>query len=244
MTARDPSLSEPLQRFIAEAPKVREPHIEFLNDVRATLHEGSTVIDIGAGDAPYRELFEGLNYRTCDWENSIYQPTQPPDYVANAIDLPFDSDSIDGIVCTQVLEHVAEPWLAFDEFIRVLRPGGSLWVTTPFVWFIHEAPYDFYRYTSYGLRFLAERSGFDVVDVKPMGSSMATVSQVGELAGWLLGRSDDGRNGERDLVDKVGQRLAQVFSEFSDLDFQWILPLCYSMKAQKPSGSSESSSTS
>ena len=140
--------------------------------------------------------------------------------MANAIDLPFENDSIDGIVCTQVLEHVGEPWLAFDEFIRVLRPGGSLWVTTPFVWFIHEAPYDFYRYTSYGLRFLAERSGFHEVDVKPMGDSMSTISQFNELAGWLLGRGEDGLDAERDMVDKVGQRLAQVFSEFSHLDLQ------------------------
>ena len=77
-------ISDELRRFIGEAPAARAPHISFLQAAAASLAPGATVLDVGAGDAPYRELFAKLNYLTCDWENSIYEPSRPPDVIAGA----------------------------------------------------------------------------------------------------------------------------------------------------------------
>ena len=63
------------------------------------------------------------------------------------------------MVCTQVLEHVPDPGAALSEFLRVLRPGGRVAISTPLTWFLHETPHDYYRYTSYGLTHLSTRPG-------------------------------------------------------------------------------------
>jgi ubiquinone/menaquinone biosynthesis C-methylase UbiE len=72
---------------------------------------------------------------------------------------------VDAVLSTQVLEHVADPLSVLAEFFRVLKPDGRLWLTAPFVWYLHEEPYDYYRFTSHGLRFLLERAGFIEIEV-------------------------------------------------------------------------------
>ena len=228
-------LSKQLSDFLAQAPLMREPHIPFLRDVGGTLPPGSIVIDVGSGSAPYRELFQGLEYRTYDRAESIYSPEHPTDGIGSATDLPCENGSVAGIICTQVLEHVAEPWLAFEEFFRVLEPGGFAWITTPFVWYLHEIPYDYYRYTPYALRFLAERAGFNVQEISPMSTSPQTVSQLLQDLRWTMGRlNDQVVDEQRDVIEGVLQQVAALVEDFSPLDGQRILPLGYSMKIEKP----------
>src|SRR5207245_3323393 len=81
--------------------------------------------------------------------------------------LPFRSDVFASVLCTQVIEHVPTPEHVFAQAYRVLKAGGYLVLTTPQTWGLHEVPHDYYRYTEYGLRFLAERAGFTVVRVEP-----------------------------------------------------------------------------
>ena len=94
-----------------------------------TSRTGRVVLDVGAGGAPYRELFSAFDYRTTDWSGTSHAPTTPVDYVAPAHDLPLETATVDAVVCTQVLEHIAEPVETLLEFRRVLRPGGRLIVT-------------------------------------------------------------------------------------------------------------------
>lgn len=70
----DLEISAALRQFLDEAPVAREPHVPFLLKAAASLAPGSRVLDVGAGDAPYRELFAGLEYLTCDWVDSQYAP--------------------------------------------------------------------------------------------------------------------------------------------------------------------------
>src|SRR5207245_449865 len=153
--------SEELRAFIEEAPFEREPIFEFLADATTRLASGSRVADIGAGSAPYRELFSEFTYLTIDRADSLHRDASDFDIIASADAVPLDDDYLDAIVCTQVLEHLADPAAALREFNRLLRPGGQLLLTAPLVWEEHEVPYDFFRYTRSGLEHLLRGADFE-----------------------------------------------------------------------------------
>ncbi|MFL5885769.1 MAG: class I SAM-dependent methyltransferase, partial [Thermoleophilaceae bacterium] len=155
-----------LAEFVAELPHERGPIVVFVRRAAASIPAGSRVLDAGAGDAPYRELFRHVDYVTADWPNSVHEGAQQSDVVASLDDLPLDDATFDAVVCTQVLEHLEEPLTVLRELARVSKPGATLWITVPLVWPIHEAPFDFFRYTPYSLASLLTRSGFADVDVR------------------------------------------------------------------------------
>lgn len=229
-------ISESLRRFVEEAPVARVPHIALLRGVAAALAPGSIVLDVGAGDAPYRELFDGLDYRTADWEETIYAPERTTDYVGAADNLPLPDDAVDAVVCTQVLEHVPDPGAALLEFLRVLRPGGRVAISTPLTWFLHETPHDYYRYTSYGLTHLLHTAGFEQVDVRAMNDSPSTIAELLRHLRWNLGTADDGHNDRREAVGALLAEAAGMLESVSWLDTQWRLPLSFFATAHAPGG--------
>jgi SAM-dependent methyltransferase len=170
---------------------------------------------------------------TCDWENSIYTPEIAPDIMAPANRIPVEDAVFDGILCTDVLEHVAEPLSVLQEFHRLLKPGGLVWITVPFIWYLHEQPYDYFRYTSHGLRSLLERSGFVDIQVTPLSDAFSTVAQLTRDLGWMMGRGGDKCDGQRDLIERTMQQVAGLIGSFSDYDTQWIFPLEYSVEARR-----------
>jgi SAM-dependent methyltransferase len=107
--------------------------------------------------------------------------------------LPFEDESFDTVLCTSVLEHVDNPELAMGEIARVLRSGGHALVTVPFLYPTHEAPYDFQRYTHYGLSGLARRHGLEVLDLGAQGGPVLMVVHYVVLAVrqglWLAARA-------------------------------------------------------
>lgn len=128
------------------------------------------VLDAGAGECQYRSLFDHAKYTSVDfacgketWDYSRL------DVVADLFDLPFESGSFDVILCTQVLEHINRPLEFLKELCRVLKPGGRLYLTAPQGFKEHQVPHDYYRYTSFGLKFLFEEAGFDISYIQPMG---------------------------------------------------------------------------
>jgi SAM-dependent methyltransferase len=112
------------------------------------------VLDIGAGDRwvrPY--LGEDVEYLALDYPQTgrdLYEAT--PDVFADAVALPFADGTFDGVICLEVLEHVREPAAVIREIARVLKPGGRAWLSMPFLYPLHDAPFDFQRYTEFGLR--------------------------------------------------------------------------------------------
>lgn len=214
---------------------MRRPHVSFLRGAAAEVAAGATVLDVGAGDAPYAELFRAHDYLTVDWSQTGHRPERPVDIVAEAHSIPRADRSVDAIVCTQVLEHLPEPRAALQEFHRLLRPRGTLWMTTPFAWYMHEVPYDFYRYTPWGLRYLLEGAGFADIDVKPMSTSMETIAELMRHLRWIIGEGHDGLDERRAAVGDLVARLSQAVEAQSYLDTQSLLPVALSARAVRPS---------
>lgn len=146
---------------------------QFVASVGTLVRNGSRVLDLGAGECVYRRFFSHASY--CGVDAAIGESTweySNLSVLAFADALPFSSGSFDDILCTQLLEHVRDPRLVLTEARRVLRPGGRLFLTVPMAQGEHQVPYDFYRYTSFGLRHLLESAGFASVDIQPFGGRL------------------------------------------------------------------------
>lgn len=123
------------------------------------------IIDIGCGNKPYADLFEGCQHIGVN--PSTVDAT--PDIVGDALQLPLRDSIADIVLCTQVLEHVERPWELISECCRVLKPGGFLVLSAPFYWPLHEEPWDFFRYTHHGLRSLVITERLEVITLMADG---------------------------------------------------------------------------
>ena len=122
---------------------------------------GSVVLDAGAGDGPYRSLFAHARYESADFLSSNRKYVKPT-YECDLSAIPVGDARFDFVVFNQVMEHLPEPGLVVAELFRVLKPSGKMIYTGPLFFEEHEQPYDFYRYTRFGVRHIFERAGFVV----------------------------------------------------------------------------------
>jgi SAM-dependent methyltransferase len=130
-------------------------------------HIRGRVIDLGCGLCPYRADILSLanEYIGVDWDASYHSDEFVDIKTDLSQRLPFDEGYADTIVAFQVLEHLPDPCGFLSECFRVLNSDGVLYMTVPFMWPLHESPYDYYRYTCYGLAYLLKRVGFDVIEI-------------------------------------------------------------------------------
>lgn len=139
-----------------------------------------TILDVGAADRwVASHLHPQTDYLALDYPatgNQFYAAR--PDVFADACALPIADASIDGVVCLEVIEHVPDPGQAVKEIARVLRPGGTAWISMPFLYPVHNEPFDFQRYTRYGLRRDAERAGLDVVELRRSGHALRAAGLI------------------------------------------------------------------
>jgi len=126
------------------------------------------VVDLGCGKAPYKDIVlrTADEYIGVDWKNSMHDQSNVDVLADLSQPLPFDNAYADTATSFFVLEHLTEPDFFLSECSRILRPGGWLYMLVPFLWHIHEEPYDFYRYTHYGLRYLLEKNGFSEIIIE------------------------------------------------------------------------------
>lgn len=141
-------------------------------------HFKGTLYDLGAGESPYKDFFLQYadQYIAVDWAGS-YHDTKADIAADLNLPLPIGSEVADSVVSLSVMEHLCEPQTMLNEAFRILKPGGGIVLQVPWQWWIHEAPYDFFRYTPYGLKYLFEKAGFVDVVVAP---------QSGFFTVWIL----------------------------------------------------------
>jgi SAM-dependent methyltransferase len=146
----------------------------------AKLFDGS-MLDVGCGSKPYFRYFKTTTYIGLDIDNEVNRRAGIAEYLFDGTQFPFDADCFDGVISNQVLEHVFDPNQFFAEINRVLKLKGLLMITVPFVWDEHEQPFDYARYTSFGLVHLAKKYGFEVVYHKKMGTGFEIICQLTNL---------------------------------------------------------------
>ena len=131
----------------------------------------SLVLDVGCGHKPYRDYFRPARYLGMDRTRD----DSSPDILGDACHIPVRSQAVDVLVSTQVIEHVAKPDQLLKEFYRVLKPGGSLVLSGPMYWPLHEEPYDFFRFTKHGFAHLLGDSGFERWIIEEDGGDWAQI---------------------------------------------------------------------
>ncbi len=175
---------------LASSPTQRRrisPALAGLNEQllpRLAAHAKGQFLDAGCGTQPFRGSIEPHVDRYLAYD--IEARVDAVDYIGDVEDMGVvPSSSVDSMLCSEVLEHVPHPARALDEFARIVRPGGALIVTVPFLARLHEEPHDYYRYTRHGLRRLLEDAGFEVDDIAETGSLFSFIGHQVSVA--LLG---------------------------------------------------------
>lgn len=153
----------------------RKANFAYLAPRLRTLPDESVVVDLGAGVSQFRAL-------TARFRHLVALDFYPYELVRVVADLtrrfPLRTCRADAVIASNVLEHIPEPEPCLAECLRILRPGGLLVGAVPFLMRVHQAPYDFHRFTHFRLRALLSAAGFTDVEVTPLGKPWDVLQSV------------------------------------------------------------------
>jgi len=180
MTTKHSSGIQRLQKYEARITSsdylVYKPLIDLLvKNIRK--HAFGSVLDIGCGNKPYKDLFESNidAYIGCD---VVQSDLNLVDVICEANNIPLDSETFDTIFSTQVIEHVADHNGLVSEAFRLLKPQGKIIISGPMYWHLHEEPHDYFRFTKYGFEYLLAKHGFSDICIEPCGGKWALTGLV------------------------------------------------------------------
>lgn len=171
-------ITSPLSIAINPAYIIRNGLYKAISNIAPNIT--GNVLDFGCGSKPYESLFVNANsYVGVDIEVSGHNHKDSKvDYFYDGKKLPFDDASFDAIVSFEVFEHVFNIEEVLVEIHRVLKPNGQLLISIPFAWGEHEIPYDFARYTSFGITHILDKNNFEVVKLTKTTTYILTVFQM------------------------------------------------------------------
>ena len=138
------------------------------------------VLDVGCGHRPYEKIFSaageyiGMEYDSP--KNRARFKNIDVWYGGGAF--PLENSSYDSVIVTEVLEHVFDPDVMLSEVARVMKPGGTLLLSAPFAWDEHEKPYDYARYSSFGLQHILSKHGFEVTEHIKTATDIRVIFQL------------------------------------------------------------------
>jgi len=162
-------------------------HIDFIREhVSPRLGEDLKAIEFGGSNGFLAALLEGIEYEVA--------PNAPAVDVQNLSQYP--SDEFDLVILDEILEHVPRPWVAVEEVRRILKPGGCLITSSPFMIAEHRMPKDYWRFTKDGVRVLL--SNYSTVEAHSWGNA-GSVTYL--MQGMMVTTQDAIDAGTFDLVD-------------------------------------------
>jgi SAM-dependent methyltransferase len=207
---------------------INSPYYLHFRSLFADLEHASTrahgrLLDIGCGNKPYEKMFAGRisQYVGCD---VVQSSERRVDVISEATAIPLPDATFDTILCTQVIEHVSDHLKLLEEAFRLLRSSGVLILSGPLYWPLHEEPYDFFRFTEHGFRYLLEKVGFVVDEIVGNGGKWATCGQV------LVHTVESSRLNYRVVIRTINQ----VFAYLDDRKKIEGNPMNYVLVAHKP----------
>jgi SAM-dependent methyltransferase len=136
------------------------------------------VLDVGCGNKPYMSLYRAEAYVGLEIDSPENRAKKSADHYYDGERFPFEPQSFDSVVSNQVFEHVKDPDLFLSEISRVLRADGLVLITAPFVWDEHEQPHDYTRYSSFGMKSILNRHGFEVLELRKSIDDIRIVFQL------------------------------------------------------------------
>lgn len=143
--------------FVGRSKKWSRKNLyEFIDSQLNSITPGMSVLNVGASGEVGSRLNRALTENNTGIEliSTDIDPERKPDIVCDVCDMPFPDNSFDAVFLIEVLEHVHNPPKALNEIYRVLKPGGKLIFSVPFIFPLHDRPGDYFRYTKYGLKLL------------------------------------------------------------------------------------------
>lgn len=184
-TAPHPFTNPPLEINNVDLYWTRASILRAVREAAPQFH--GVFLDIGCGVMPYRDIIRTAaprltRYLGLDLEGSAIYRAEV-DLRWDGRKIPLADASVDSAMLTEVLEHCPEPWVVLKEARRVLKPGGVLFFTVPYIWPLHDAPWDFFRYTPFALEKLLAEAGFADVKLQALGGWNASLAQMIGL--WL-----------------------------------------------------------
>lgn len=136
------------------------------------------VLDIGCGQKPYRNLCSCTEYIGLEIDTPQNRQNKKADFFYNGVTMPFSDNYFDSIISNQVFEHVFNPNEFLRETNRVLKMDGVFLITVPFVWDEHEQPYDYARYSSFGLKHILNDNGFEIIEHRKSNNGLEVIFQL------------------------------------------------------------------
>lgn len=144
------------------------------------LHAAGRLVELGCGKLPMYGMYRPhVDDVVCtDWPNTLHGRSFM-DFAADLnAPLPLAAGMCDTVVASDVLEHLYRPRQLLCEVARILRPGGKAIINMPFMYRVHEAPHDYFRYTAHAIRRMAEDAGLEVVELKSIGGWLVVVTDL------------------------------------------------------------------
>jgi SAM-dependent methyltransferase len=141
-------------------------------------HIKGKILDVGCGQKPYKDLFQYAEYIGLEIEKDRSSYQDKADCYYDGREFPFQDNSFDSVLINQVFEHVFNPSEFLREVYRVLKTKGTLLISVPFVWDEHEQPFDYARYSSFGLVYILQSHGFKVLEHRKSIDDIRVIFQL------------------------------------------------------------------
>ena len=168
------------KRYVAVGSRLISDLIaEYYSD-NIKLYVSGKLLDLGCGNIPLYIAYK--NYITenicVDWQDSLHKNHHIDFYCDLTQRLPFEDAEFDTVILSDVLEHIPNPENIVYEIHRVLKKNGKLFLNVPFYYWIHEEPYDFYRYTEFALKHLLEHAGLKIIKLEIIGGVIEVITDI------------------------------------------------------------------